>query len=352
MRFSLLFLAGLLPALASAQTTPGFERLPSGIEYQLYRRDAAGHYQRRPLAVPTDSTYATRQGRFLLSHIAMLTGRDSVLQSSRQQLHNRPVPLPLTPLTTKGGQEEALSLILPGDSGVFRFSADSILRGRPVPPQLKRSGNVLVMQVVGLQLLNQTQAMSLQQELQQTMMAEQRRLSEAHAAGQMTKDNAEILAYLKKNNLTAKAKKTPGGTWYYLTQTGTGPLPAKGQPVQVKYRGSVLATGKEFDASDKHGDTPFEFALGQGQVIPGWDQAIALLPKGSKAVLLIPSPLAYGERGAGADIPPNTVLRFEVELPGAAAKPLDWVGQKMSQGTPAKKPAAKPATKKPTATKK
>ena len=51
-----------------------------------------------------------------------------------------------------------------------------------------------------------------------------------------------------------------------------------------------------------------------GQVIPGWDQGIAMLTKGSKAVLLIPSPLAYGARGAGADIPPNTVLRFEVEL--------------------------------------
>lgn len=343
MRFSLLLLAGLLPTLAAAQTTPGFERLPSGIEYQLFRRDAAGRYQRRPLVVPTDSAYATRQGRFLLGHVTVLTGRDSVLQSSRQQLHNHPVPLPLTPLTAKGGQDEALSLVLPGDSGVFRFAADSILKGRPVPPELKRGGNVLVMRIVGLKLIKEAQAMALQQELQQTMMAEQRRQAEAHAAGQTTKDNAEIAAYLKKNNLTAKAKKTPGGTWYYLTQTGSGPLPQAGQPVQVKYRGSVLATGKEFDSSDKHGGTPFEFTLGRGQVIPGWDQAIALLPKGSKAVLLIPSPLAYGERGAGADIPPNAVLRFEVELPGAPAKPLDWVNKKMSQGTPAKKPVVKKA---------
>ena len=56
--------------------------------------------------------------------------------------------------------------------------------------------------------------------------------------------------------------------------------------------------------------------LGQGGVIQGWDQGIAVLPKGSKALLLIPSTLAYGERGAGGDIPPNAPLRFDVELVG------------------------------------
>jgi FKBP-type peptidyl-prolyl cis-trans isomerase len=75
-----------------------------------------------------------------------------------------------------------------------------------------------------------------------------------------------------------------------------------------------LATGKEFDSSAKHGNEPIAFALGTGQVIRGWDQGIAMLTAGSKGVLLIPSALAYGTRGAGADIPPNAVLRFEVEL--------------------------------------
>ena len=84
--------------------------------------------------------------------------------------------------------------------------------------------------------------------------------------------------------------------------------------MSVRYRGTVLATGQEFDASAKHGNTPFDFVLGQGQVIAGWDQGVAMLPKGTKAVLYIPSPLGYGERGAGADIPANAVLRFEVEV--------------------------------------
>ena len=68
-----------------------------------------------------------------------------------------------------------------------------------------------------------------------------------------------------------------------------------------------------FDSSDKAGK-PIDFPMGQGAVIPGWDEGIALLNKGSKAILLIPSSLAYGTRGAGADIPANSPLRFEVEL--------------------------------------
>ena len=305
------------PARLRAQApTPGFERLPSGTEYQLFRRDAAGHYQRRPLAVAGDSAYSTREGRFLLAYVTFLTGRDSVLQSSRQQMHNQPIPVPLQAVAKKGGQEEAISLVLPGDSAVFRFSADSLFAGRPVPPELKRAGNVLVVRVVGVRLVNEATARAEMQALQTKMMAEQQAKAKAHSAKQLVKDEAAIQAYLKKNKLTATAKKTPGGTWYVITLRGKGLPPKKGQTVSVKYRGTVLATGKEFDSSAKHGGTPFDFVLGQGQVIPGWDQGIAVLPKGSKAMLLIPSTLAYGERGAGGDIPPNAPLRFDVELVG------------------------------------
>jgi FKBP-type peptidyl-prolyl cis-trans isomerase FkpA len=69
-----------------------------------------------------------------------------------------------------------------------------------------------------------------------------------------------------------------------------------------------------FDSSEKMGNKPIEFPLGVGQVIPGWDKGIALLNKGSKATLLIPSSLAYGQRGAGQDIPADSPLRFDVEL--------------------------------------
>jgi len=184
---------------------------------------------------------------------------------------------------------------------------------QPVPPFIHNSGNALRLTVAAKELLTTEQM----QARQQALLADQQRLAKARSAKQLVKDDALIQVYIKKNKLTTKAKKTVGGTWYVITTRGKGLLPKAGQTVSVKYRGTVLATGKEFDSTAKHGDTPFDFVLGQHQVIAGWDQGIAVLPKGSKAMLLIPSSLGYGERGAGADIPANAVLRFDVELVGA-----------------------------------
>ena len=133
---------------------------------------------------------------------------------------------------------------------------------------------------------------------------------QAHAEKQKSVDDANIQKYLKEQNLTAQ--KTATGLYYIVTQKGTGATPQKGQIVAVNYRGTTL-DGKEFDSSAKSG-VPFEFQIGQGMVIPGWDEGIALLNKGSKATLLVPSTMAYGSQGAGANIPPDASLRFDVEL--------------------------------------
>jgi FKBP-type peptidyl-prolyl cis-trans isomerase FkpA len=338
MRFLFFLLLATLPALAYAQTTPtpGFERLPSGTEYRLFRRDAAGRYAPRALTSLPSPTDTSRAGKFMLMHVSYLTGRDSVLQSSRQLTHGQPVPIPMPAGFRKGSPEEAFAMLQPGDSAVFRLPADSLFRGRAVPTELRRSGNVLVLQAAAVRLVDQATAMSIAQHLQQDAMAEQQRRARAHQAEQLPKDNAAIAEYIKTNNLTATAKKTAGGTWYVITKRGAGALPQTGQTVSVRYRGTVLATGKEFDASDRHGSAPFEFTLGRGQVIPGWDQGIAMLPKGSKATLLIPSSLAYGSRGAGGDIPADANLRFDVEL----------VDIKGTGATPATKhPATKAAAK-------
>ena len=308
------FLFGALAALlglaqpAQAQDQP-FARLPSGTEYRLFRADATGKYQPRALA-PTDAPYASRAGQVLTVFMEFRTGRDSVLMSSRRmQPTAQPVALPLQ--TTPGGLEEALGLLLPGDSAVFRFPADTVFTKtfrQPVPPFVKRGGNTLTVLASARELLTMEQMTARQKQMQAEMGKKAAQL----AVAQTAKDNAFILAYLKKNHATAK--KTAGGTYYIIKKAGTGLPPKKGQMVRVLYRGTVLSTGKEFDSTAKRNNDPFSFALGVGQVIPGWDQGIAMLTKGSKAVLLIPSTLAYGARGAGADIPPNTVLRFEVEL--------------------------------------
>jgi FKBP-type peptidyl-prolyl cis-trans isomerase len=338
MHFRFLLPLAALPALAQAQTTTpttGFERLPSGTEYRLYRRDAAGRYAPRPLVAAPSPTDTSRAGQFMLVHLSYLTGRDSVLQSSRQLAHGQPVPVPIPTGFRKGSPEEALAILQPGDSAIFRLPADSLFRGRPVPAELRRGGNVLVLQATAVRQVDQATAMAAAQRIQQDVQAEQQRRARAHQAEQTLKDNAAIAEYIKANALTDKVQKTAGGTSYIITKRGTGPLPQAGQTVSVRYRGTVLATGKEFDSSDKHGGTPFEFVLGNGQVIQGWDQGIAMLPKGSSAMLIIPSSLAYGTRGAGADIPADANLRFDVEL----------VDIKGKAATAMAKPTAKPAAK-------
>jgi FKBP-type peptidyl-prolyl cis-trans isomerase len=93
---------------------------------------------------------------------------------------------------------------------------------------------------------------------------------------------------------------------------GKGAEAKTGDTVSVHYVGT-LATGTEFDSSRKRG-TPFVFTLGKGQVIRGWDQGVAGMKVGGKRKLVIPPALAYGERGMGSVIPPNSTLTFEVEL--------------------------------------
>ena len=90
-------------------------------------------------------------------------------------------------------------------------------------------------------------------------------------------------------------------------------LSRAGDHLSMHYRGTLEATGKQFDSSYDRGE-PFEFALGQGDVIAGWDEGLRQMCVGESRTLTIPAALAYGERGAGGVIPPGATLRFEVEL--------------------------------------
>lgn len=105
---------------------------------------------------------------------------------------------------------------------------------------------------------------------------------------------------------------TDSGLEILMIEKGSGPKPSSGDVVQVHYVGT-LEDGTLFDSSRERGQ-PFAFPLGQGRVIPGWDEGIALLNQGGKAKLTIPPDLGYGETGAGNVIPPNATLTFEVEL--------------------------------------
>lgn len=119
-------------------------------------------------------------------------------------------------------------------------------------------------------------------------------------------------AEAKMEQLAAGFEKTESGLRYQFIQRGSGKKAENGKTVAVHYEGS-LENGKVFDSSYPR-KKPIEFRLGQGQVIEGWDEGIALLQVGDKARFVIPSDLAYGPSGAGGVIPPHATLIFDVEL--------------------------------------
>jgi FKBP-type peptidyl-prolyl cis-trans isomerase len=117
-------------------------------------------------------------------------------------------------------------------------------------------------------------------------------------------------AFLAENKSKDGVKVLPDGLQYKVLTEGNGPKPTASDTVTVNYRGTLIS-GKEFDSSYKRGQ-PATFPV--GGVIKGWTEALQLMPVGSKYQLFIPADLAYGDRGAGADISPGDTLIFEVEL--------------------------------------
>ncbi len=111
---------------------------------------------------------------------------------------------------------------------------------------------------------------------------------------------------------------TSSGLQIIDTAIGSGPMPQPGQICVVHYTGWLYqdgTKGKKFDSSVDRGK-PFEFPVGAGRVIRGWDEGVATMKVGGKRTLIIPADLGYGARGAGGVIPPNAELHFDVELLG------------------------------------
>ncbi len=189
----------------------------------------------------------------------------------------------------------------------------------------------------------QTTLTALQGDLRKKQELQQQQLAETNK-----KEGDEFLA---ANKTKEGVVTLPSGLQYKIVQEGAGPKPAAADTVTVNYRGTLL-NGTEFDSSFKRGQ-PASFSV--GQIIKGWTEALELMPVGSKWQLFIPPDLAYGLRGAGPSIGPNSTLVFDVELlsiqPQAAAPLAPAPGAAPTQPsapraalapTPTSKPAPAP----------
>ena len=266
----------------------------SGYEYQIVRKGGSD-------PIPVNS--------YVFFNMA-LSQKDSVYQTTATM--GKPSVLKLMEDNKSYGQLEALVDLLAtlheGDSLLFYFPVDSFDR---VPPGFEEFTEPMVYHVGIVDVMDEAQfkahSDSLQQEQDKVRQLVRDRLPEIES---FTKSNWD--AY-KKGDLASQMQSTPTGLRYIIHENGTdGTKPAKGDQVTVHYYGMLDADAKMFDSSFKSGQ-PYQFPLGVGQVIQGWDEGIMLLNKGAKATLFIPAALGYGAAGSPPVIPENADLIFYVE---------------------------------------
>jgi len=215
----------------------------------------------------------------------------------------------LCALTAQAGADEATSLKTPQEKLSYGIGADlgrNLKRlGIDVNPELIRKGIADGLSDGKLQMSDEEIGAALQG-LQAQI---QRKAAQAASvAGEENKKTGE--AFLAQNKSKEGVVSLPSGLQYKILKAGDGRKPTEADTVECNYRGT-LVNGTEFDSSYRRGQ-PATF--GVTQVIPGWKEALQLMPVGSKWQLFVPPELAYGERGAGREIGPNATLIFEVEL--------------------------------------
>lgn len=213
-----------------------------------------------------------------------------------------------------GGIEEGIKMIQEGDSLVLQFPIEDLYENTfnmTLPDSIRRGSNVTVC-MGAAEVFTMSEYQAFRQE-------EFMKMEET----QFEMDIQILDDYLRQENIDAEVHES--GLSYVIVEQGTGAIAQNGQQVSVNYTGKLL-NGNIFDTSNEdlakesglfnpgRSYMPYGFQLGTGSVIPGWDIGIGLLNAGSKAVLYIPSKLAYGPRGNGSSIPPNSVLVFDVEL--------------------------------------
>ena len=265
---------------SGANKKDGFTKSENGLKYKFHKK--------------SENNVSPKVGDYVT--IDMVYGnKDTVMFDSK--MLPQVMKIPMVEHTFGGDVYDALAIMHIGDSATFLMNADSVFkklfRMQKLPAELDSVDDLYFsMQLNKIESLEQVKA---EQE------AELKKLKGEEA----TKRND----YLAANY--PDAQPIASGLYYIDVKEGKGNTPQSGQKVKVNYKGMFL-DGTVFDSSYDRKE-PIEFTLGKGQVIKGWDEGIGMMRKGGKAVLVIPSDIAYGPNGRGS-IPPFSTLVFEVEL--------------------------------------
>jgi FKBP-type peptidyl-prolyl cis-trans isomerase FkpA len=294
-RFALATLAGITAISFTACNSNEWKKTKDGLEYKILvdKKEGKGPSMEDYVKVNVRIYYAEK-GK-----------KDTLLNDIYAMNGNQAIEIPVNvPLSFKSDWPSGLNLMTPGDSAIFRTPVDTIMKlsQGQLPAFMKKGGHI----VYSVVLVSVRSGEAMKQEQAQK------------SASQVETDDKAIQDFIAQNNL--KATKTESGLYYVITKEGSGNALTNGQEITMNYTGKTL-DGKPFDSNvdpQFQHVQPFKFKLGAHQVIQGWDEGVALLKKGSQAVLLIPSALGYGSQGQGA-IPANAVLVFNVEVVDATA---------------------------------
>jgi FKBP-type peptidyl-prolyl cis-trans isomerase FkpA len=281
----------------------GMKKNKNGLFYKLVKNDKKVKEGKK-----------AKKGDLLTMEVVYKTEKDSVLFDSKK--NGRPIQVEMRKPLYKGSLEEGFAMMRKGDSALFKTVADSFfirfLDGQL--PAFITKGSYLSFNVKMIDITSKVKNKKEQAKLE---AIEQAKMDSLKVLEVSTLD-----VYLKENKITTKP--TASGLIYIQTKVGNGAKAEVGKMVSVNYTGSLL-NGKIFDTSIEEiarktdlydanrNFKPIEFPLGQGQVIPGWDEAIKLMKVGEKATIFLPSSIAYGDNGTGP-IPPFATLKFDIEL--------------------------------------
>ena len=318
MKKSILFLSAAVGLLA-ATSCQNFKKGDGGLEYNIVK----------------DAGAEKAQAGDLLSVDMIVTSdrKDSLLQSTYEiglpQIVN--IAPDSIPGLYPGDYNSMFKMLGEGDSAVFRLNLDTMAAktGQPKPEFADKYATFKVKVRKHFKKGDLTDS-ALYAQIDEYFKAEIETLKQA--------EEGKLANYVSKNKLDPK--KTDSGLQYIVKEEGSGNKAVVGDTVVVNYTGT-LVSGKIFDTNDaelaKKENTfnpmrqyePIRFRVGHDPVIQGWTEGLQLLNKGSKATLLVPSSIGYGERGGGS-IPPYAPLIFDVELvdiiPGPAETPADTAG--------------------------
>ncbi len=254
----------------------GYKKTESGLEYKILVDDKEGK-------VPG-------KGDVFLANLRMsVMSTDSVLMETFSTNQKQYLPY------DEASLKEVFEQLTAGDSVEFHISADSLFQKTfnvPTPPWLQPGERIrFVMKV---------EDVFTQEELQKKNMEQMESYRKMDEEG--------LKAYVAD---LQNVKTTASGLMYIVEKEGTGKSPEKGNQVSILYKG-YFTNGQTFDENTDP-TKPFEFAIGLGQVIPGWDEGVMLMKKGGKYKLIVPWNLAYGERGSGPIMPYSSLI-FDLEV--------------------------------------